>query len=117
MRTITSISDRLIELLRKQEFVKAYTELFNAEAESIDPLDPRPGGLKGLAQLIKKEELFLSKVQINNIEISEAIHAGNYFSISLFMSFRLEDKEGSVDELCVYKVEQGEIVSQQFFVL
>ncbi|MGY3211983.1 SnoaL-like domain-containing protein [Mucilaginibacter sp. HD30] len=116
MRTVRAISHRLIELLRKQEFVQAYNELFNAEAESIDPLNPRPGGLKGLLQLIKAEELFLSKVQIHTIEISEAIHAGNYFSISLFMRFHLEGEDRSIDELCVYKVKEGEIVSQQFFI-
>ena len=116
MRTITSISHRLIELLRKQEFVKAYTELFSADAESIDPLNPRPGGLKGLSKLIQAEEQFLSKVKIHGIEISEAIHAGSYFSISLVMSFHLEGKERVIDEICVYKVDQGAIISQQFFI-
>jgi hypothetical protein len=115
MKTITSISQNLIELLRKLEFVKAYNDLFSEEAESIDPISPRPGPLKGLSKLIEVEKQFLSRAEIHSIDISEAIHAGNYFTIRLFMIFSIDSNKRNIDELCVYKVDQGKIISQQFF--
>ncbi|WP_028295627.1 nuclear transport factor 2 family protein [Olivibacter sitiensis] len=116
MQTITSISRHLIQLLRNQQFVKAYEDLFSEDAESIDPINPRPEPLKGLSRLIEVEKLFLSKVEIYNIEISEAIHAENYFTIRFFIAFLIDGKKRNIDELCVYKVSQGKIISQQFFV-
>jgi hypothetical protein len=116
MLTTTSISQRLVELLRNREFVRAYTELFSSDAESIDPLSPRPGSLIGLPLLIQAEEQFLSKIRIRDLEISEAICAGSYFSLRLYMQFDLGDVERIIDEICVYQVNHGLIVKQQFFV-
>ena len=116
MQPITSISDRLIYLLKNKEFVKALTELFSEDVVSIDPLNPAPGGIKGLGVLIERERDFLTKVSILNLDISEAIHAGNYFSISLFMNFIMNGRKMILDELCIYKVCEGKIISQQFFI-
>ncbi|MBB5441218.1 hypothetical protein HDC92_004925 [Pedobacter sp. AK017] len=114
MQPITSISNKLIELLRNQDFIGAYQDLFSGDAESFDPLNPHPSPLKGLAKLVEREKQFLSKVSILNIDVSEAIHAGNYFTIRLFMQFRLNEKEMFIDELCIYKVADGKIIKQQF---
>jgi hypothetical protein len=116
MSGITIISKRLIELVREREFVKALQELFSTEAVSIDPTRPGAEPVKGLSKLIEMERHFLSRVYICDIEVSEAIHAGDYFAIRMFMNFIIEGKERRVDELCVYKVSQGKIVSQQFFI-
>jgi hypothetical protein len=53
------------------------------------------------------EKQFLSKAKTNFIDISEVIHAGSYFTIRLFMEFSIDSKENNVDE--------GKIISQQFF--
>lgn len=114
--TATSISQKLIGLLRNQEFLKAYHELFSEDAESIDPINAKMGTIKGLAKLIELEKQFLTRVKIRAIVISEAIHSGAYFSIRLFMNFDMDGKESSIDELCVYKINAGKIISQQFFI-
>ncbi|SHL90827.1 SnoaL-like domain-containing protein [Mucilaginibacter sp. OK098] len=114
--TATSISQTLITLLRNQEFLKAYQDLFSEDAESIDPINPTPGPIKGLAKLIELEKQFLAKAKIRAITISEAIHSEAYFSIRLFMQFDINGKESSINELCVYKVNAGKIISQQFFI-
>jgi len=116
MKTITAISQNLIELLRNLEFVKAYNDLFSEDAESIDPINPRPEPLRGLSKLIELEKQFLSRAEIHSVDISDAIHAGDYFTIRLFMIFSIDGNERNIDELCVYKVSEGKIISQQFFV-
>jgi hypothetical protein len=110
------IGRQLIALLRTQDFIKAYNDLFSDDAESIDPLDPQAKTTTGLQQLIEKERQFLSKADILALEVSDAIYAGEYFSVALSMDFKINDINMCVDEICVYHVRQGKIISQQFFV-
>ncbi|MEN0056872.1 MAG: nuclear transport factor 2 family protein [Mucilaginibacter sp.] len=115
MNTVPEIANRLASLCNDLEFVEAYTELFADDAVSIDPNNNNEP-IVGLHNLIEREKQFLEKVEIHNINVSEAIFAGSYFSLVFSMSFTVKgvgDKQ--VEELCVYKVENGKIVSQQFF--
>jgi hypothetical protein len=117
MKTITEIAQRLVVLLKQQQFVQAYQELFNENAESIDPIYHDQPTLKSLTQLIEREKTFLSRTDIHSINVSEPLLAGNYFTISLSMIFSIAGQEQKkIEELCVYKVEAGKIISQQFFI-
>lgn len=113
-KTTETIAARLVALLQEQQFVEAYEELFDANAISIDPM--YQPDLKGLDGLIEREKLFLSRVDIKKISLSEPIIAGNYFSISLSMDFSIAGQDKSISELCIYKVENEKIISQQFFI-
>lgn len=117
MYTTYEIANRLTELLRKQKFVQAYEELFTEDAESIDPIYAAQPPLKGLANLVDREKNFLSRCEIHQIAVSEPIISGSYFTVSLSMDFTPagQDKK-QIGELCVYKVAEGKIISQQFFI-
>ncbi len=116
MKTPAEIAEKLKRLLTNLEFLEAYETLFSVDAESFDPLNPLPSPIKGLAGLIDREKEFLSRSKIHSLETSETIHSGSYFSFKLLMKFSIDGKELELDELCVYKVSQGLIVSQQFFI-
>lgn len=118
MYTIHEIANLLKEMVSEQKFVEAYQLLFSEDAESIDPLNTSGRPLKGLTTLLEREKGFLSRVTaIQKISLSEPIIAGNYFTLSLKMSFEVQNQgHMEVDELCVYKVAEGKIVSQQFFI-
>ena len=116
MYTIHEIANLLKELVGEQKFVEAYQQLFSDDAESIDP---QTGGqpLKGLDTLIKYENDFLARVTIEKIGLSEPVIAGSYFSLSFKMSFDIKGQgHKEVEEICVYKVKDGKIISQQFFI-
>lgn len=113
-KTITTIAARLTALLQQQQFVEAYEELFDENAVSIDPM--YQPDLKGLSGLIEREKLFLSRAEIKKIRLSEPILAGNYFSVSLSMDFSVAGQDKTISELCIYKVENSKIISQQFFI-
>lgn len=117
MRTIHEIANRLTELLREKKFVQAYQELFADETESIDPIYANQPPLKGLTPLIEREEKFLSHSVIHKVEISNPLVSTSYFTIILSMDFTSTER-GSVviTEICVYKVADGKIISQQFFI-
>ena len=117
MYTIHEIANRLTELVSEQKFVEAYEQLYADDAESIDPLNREQSSLKGLTNLLDREKDFLSRTEIHKITLSEPLIAGNYFTLSLTMDFTLKDQgKMLVEELCVYKVQDGKIVSQQFFI-
>jgi len=105
-------------MVSEQKFVDAYQQLFADDAESIDPLNTSGQPLKGLATLLEREKDFLSRIiAINKITLSDPIIAGSYFTLSLKMSFEVEGQgHMEVDEICLYKVKNGKIISQQFFI-
>jgi hypothetical protein len=116
MYTITEIANRLSSLCTGLKFVDAYTELFSEHAESIDPIYKNQP-LKGLPHLIEREKQFLATAEIHDIKLSEPLYAGNYFSVVISMDFTREGGERKkMEELCIYKVENGKIASQQFFI-
>ncbi len=116
MYTIPEIANRLASLCTELKFVDAYTELFSEHAESIDPVYKNEP-LIGLSNLIEREKSFLARTDVHELKISDPIFAGNYFSIVISMSFTPDGQERkALEELCVYKVENGKIVSQQFFI-
>jgi hypothetical protein len=115
MNTINEIASRLCSLCREHKFVDAYNELFSEHAESIDPIYKNEP-LKGLTNLIEREKGFLAATEVHELKTSDPIFAGSYFSVVISMSFTPNGGERkNMEELCVYKVENGKIVSQQFF--
>ncbi|HEY4197821.1 MAG TPA: nuclear transport factor 2 family protein [Mucilaginibacter sp.] len=117
MYTIHEIANRLTELVREQKFVEAYEQLYADDAESIDPLNKEQASLKGLTKLVEREKDFLSRTDIHKITLSEPLVADNYFAVGLSMDFTIKDQgKMQVEELCVYKVKDGKIISQQFFI-
>lgn len=117
MFTIHEIANGLKEMLSEQKFVQAYQLLFSDDAESIDPLNRSGQPLKGLTTLLEREKDFLSRARIQKISLSDPIIAGSYFTMSLQMSFDLKDQgHMEIEEICLYKVKDGKIASQQFFI-
>ncbi|MGZ3753560.1 MAG: SnoaL-like domain-containing protein [Flavisolibacter sp.] len=117
MYTIHEIANGLTELIGDQKFVEAYEKLFADDAESIDPLNKEQPALKGLEKLIAREKDFLARTEIHLLTVSQPIIAGSYFTLSLHMDFTIAGQgKMLVEELCVYKVNDGKIISQQFFI-
>jgi hypothetical protein len=116
MNTIPEIAGRLCSLINEHQFVDAYNELFSQYAESIDPIYKNEP-LRGLTNLIEREKTFLATTEVHELKTSEPIFAGSYFSVIISISFTPKGGERkNMEELCVYKVENGKIISQQFFI-
>ena len=111
------IAARLVELCRQGQFEAAQTELFADDAVSIEP-DGAPMEIaEGLAAIQEKGRQFMANVeQMHGIEISEPLVAGSFFSVSMTLDTTFKG-QGRVrmEEICVYEVAAGMIVSEQFF--
>lgn len=116
MISIHEIASRLASLCEQHKFVEAYTELFADDAVSIDPIYQNVP-LTGLPGLIDRENQFMAGAEIHEVKISAPTFAGNYFCVNISMAFTAKGQDKRVvEELAVYKIANGKIVSQQFFI-
>lgn len=117
--TTQAIADRLVELCRKGEFETAQNELFSKDATSKEPyatpdFDQETKGLDAIQE--KGRKWYDMVEQSHNLEVSDPIVAANSFACTMRMDVTMKGK-GRFDmtELCVYKVKDGKIVSEEFF--
>lgn len=113
----SQIADRLVELCRNGQFEAAWTELYADDAISIEPEGSPSGVAEGLDEIRQKGEEFMASVEtLHGIEVSEPLVAGNFFSLSMVLDVSFKDKgRVRMEEICVYEVDDGRIVSEQFF--
>jgi hypothetical protein len=116
--TTQQVANRLIELSRQGKIQEVQKELFADNAVSIEPNDSMgPKVVNGLPGIIEKSKMFESVVEeFHGSKISEPLVSGNYFTISWWIDTTMKGRGRSqMEEICVYKVENGKIVSEQFF--
>ncbi len=117
--TTQEIANRLVTLCRKGEFETAQRELFAKDAVSIEPwaTEEYPKETHGLEAIYEKGRKFEASVEETYaITVSEPLLAQNSFAVSLQMDIKMKGQDRfTMGELCVYKVKNGKIVSEEFF--
>jgi len=113
----SQVADRLVELCRKGQFEAAQAELFAENALSIEPDGSPMEMAEGLAAIQEKGRQFMASIEeMHGIVISEPVVAGNFFTVSMALDTTFKGRgRVNMEELCVYEVEDGKIVSEQFF--
>ena len=117
--TVQQIAHRLAELCNQGDFEKAQKELFAEDAVSIEP--EAGGGFeketKGLPAILEKGKQFGAMVEeTHGCNVSDPLVAGNVIALSLNMDVTMKgEKRSTMSEICVYKVKDGKIISEQFF--
>ncbi len=117
--TTKEIAYRLVELSRKGDFEKAQKELFSDNAVSMEPY-ATPAfekETKGLKAIKEKGDKWNSMVQqMNSLIVSDPLVASNSFACTMQMNVIIKDRgQLDINELCVYQVKDGEIISEQFY--
>ena len=117
--TTQEIADRLVELCRKNDFQTAQKELFSEDAVSIEPeasagFEKETKGLKAIQEKGKRFSTMVEEVHGN--KVSDPLVAGNSIALSLNMDTTMKEQgRSNMAEICVYKVEDGKIISEEFF--
>jgi hypothetical protein len=117
--TTQEIASRLAELCRTGDFKKAQEELFADDAVSIEQHATAAfeKETKGIKAIIKKGEVWNSMVEeVHNLSVSEPLVAASSFALILGMDVSMKEQGGrmNMNELCVYEVKDGKIISEQF---
>ena len=116
--TTEEIAKRLVELMRAGDYKTCYDELFSPDIINIEPEGTPWGRVQGLEAIYKKGEEFDSMIdEIHSTEISDPICADNFIALTMKMktTFKGSPEIQNMDEVCVYEVQNGKIVKEQFF--
>jgi hypothetical protein len=116
--TTKEVADKLITMCLEGKIEEAKQELFTEETLSIEPTEGiLPKETKGLKAIQEKAELFISMVeQFYGSTITEPVIAGDYFSVGWVTDIKMKGSDRKTSsEICLYKVKDGKIISEQFF--
>ncbi len=116
--TTSEVALKLVAMCREGKVEEAKQELFHKNITSTEPAEGiLPKETKGMEAIKRKAELFISMVEeFCGNTISEPVVAGNYFSVSWHTDIKLKGAERATNsEICLYKVQDGKIISEQFF--
>jgi ketosteroid isomerase-like protein len=116
--TTQEVANRLVELCRQGKIHETLGELYADNAVSIEPDESMgPRQQNGLPAIIEKGKMFDSMLEeFHSSTISDPLVAGDHFSISWVLDATMKDRgRMKMEEICVYKVQNGKIVSEQFF--
>lgn len=116
--TTQEVANRLSELFKDFNWNQAHEELFSQDAQSIEP--PGSPGLptvKGLDKIREKGEKFNAMVEeFHGGFIGEPIVAGKFIAMTMGLDVTMKGQgRVQMDEIAMYKVEDGKVVSEQFF--
>lgn len=118
--TTQEIANRLAELCRQGKWEEAQKELFSADAASIEP-HASPAfekEVKGLDKIFEKGRQFENMLEkLHDVIISEPLVTAGTIAFKLTMDVTMKERPRETwEEICVYQVKEGKIISEQFFI-
>jgi hypothetical protein len=116
--TTKEIAERLVALCREGNFETAQKELYATDAINIEPYATAefPKETKGLNAIIEKGRKFSAMIeQVHSVSVSDPLVAGSSFACAMQLDLTIKGHgRMSLDELCIYEVKDGKIISEQF---
>ncbi len=115
--TTKEVADRLVSLCRTGQWGQAQDELYADHAVSIEPEGSPWGVAEGLAAIKEKGKKWAEMVEeMHGGEVGDPVVAGNHFCCSMSNDATFKGMgRMQFEELCVYEVADGKIVSERFF--
>lgn len=116
--TTQNIAARFDELAAQEKWFDIQDELFADDVISIDPSSsPYFGYAEGKAAVRQKGMDWVKKIEAaHELHTSPSITAGAYFSVGRRVDITVTGFGRIVlDEIMLYRVKDGKIVSEQFF--
>jgi hypothetical protein len=118
--TTEEIAKRLVAYCKKADWESAHNELYDQHAKSIEPyatpeFESETEGMDAIREKGRKFDAMVEKM--HSIEISEPLVAENSIAFKMTMDVTMKGKgRMKSPEICVYKVKDGKIISEEFFV-
>ncbi len=117
--TTQEVADQLVTLCSKGQFMEAGEALYSPDIVSIEPFAP-PGQsreAKGIAAVKAKGDWWVANHEVHSAVVEGPLVAGSHFAVTfkLDVTFKPEKRRFTMEEVGVYKVANGKIVSEEFF--
>jgi len=121
--TTHEVAARFNELAQQEKWFEIQDEFFAENVKSIDPPhSPYFGYAEGKSQVRKKGEEFVKKIEaLHKAYTTQPVVGGNHFAvgrevdITIRESGRSDSHRIQINQVMLYEVKNGQIVSEQFF--
>lgn len=116
--TTQEVANQLVQMCREAKYEEIYQTLFSPEILSKEPEGAMWLEARGLEQLAEKGKNWNEMVdEFIEGTVSDPIVAGDHFACTMKSKVKFKGAPEAVDmdEVCVYKVENGKVVLEQFF--
>src|SRR5688572_19636716 len=116
--TTSEVAKRFNELAQQEKWFEIQDEFFADNVKSIDPPNsPYFGYADGKSQVRQKGENFVNRIEaFHRGHTTEPLVAGNHFVVGRFKDMTVQGfGRIQINELMLYEVRNGQIVSEQFF--
>lgn len=110
------VADKLVQWCREGKYQEAYN-LYDDNAISKEMPGFPNAVTEGKQAIVNGFEQWQNSIEeTHGGEISEPMVAGNHFTIRMTMDATFKDQgRVQMDEICLYKVENGKIMEAQYF--
>jgi len=111
------VANRLVEMCRQGQNLEAINELYAENVTSREMPGMPDDVVSGKNNVHQKSEDWLASVEeFHSGEISEPIVAGNHFTVKMDFDVTFKERgRQKMEEVCVFQVQEGKIVQEQFF--
>lgn len=116
--TTYEVAARFNELAIQEKWFEIQDELFADNVKSIEPDNsPYFSDSEGKASVRKKGEDWVKRITaVHETRTTEPVVGGNHFAVGRFVDITVDGLgKISIDEIMLYEVRGGQIVSEQFF--
>lgn len=116
--TTQEVAARFDELACQEMWFEIQDEFFADNVRSVDPLNsPYFGYAEGKVAVRKKGEDWVKKVkEVHGTYTTHPVIGGNYFAVGRSVDITVEGfGRIKIDQIMLYEVNDGQIVSEQFF--
>jgi hypothetical protein len=116
--TTQEVAARFNELARQEKWFEIQDELFADNVRSADPANsPYFGYAEGKVAVRKKGEDWVKRIEaVHRTYTTEPVVGGIHFAVGREMDITVKGfGRIKIDEIMLYEVKDGQIVSEQFF--
>ena len=116
--TTQEVAARFNELARQEKWFEIQDELFADNVRSVDPPNsPYFKYAEGKSPVRKKGEDWVNRIEaVHRTYTTEPVIGGNHFAVGRGMDITVQGfGRIKIDEIMLYEVKDGQIVSEQFF--
>ena len=115
--TTQEVAEKLVGYCKQGQFAEAIENLYHNDIVSIEPDGAPMKEVRGLEAVRQKTQHFNSMVEeVHGMEVSDPVVADKFFAISMKMDVTFKGAPRNImEEVCLYKAENGKIVWEEFF--
>lgn len=114
--TTQQVANKLADLCKKGKWAQAQKELYAKDVWSQEPEGMSPRLVRGTKELQKKGKVWKDNVKVYSMAVSKPTVAGNWITMKMSSDTQWKGaprRKG--EQICLYQVKEGKIVSEQFF--